>query len=266
MGRRAAPWVAALALVAAPLLAPLLAADQAPYQVGDQRSGYTYLSPELQAQQNDELGNQGMLWVERGAALWREPSGAAGKSCAACHGDAAASMKGVRASYPKWNDKLGKPIDLEQRINLCRTEQMGAEPLAWESEALLGITAYVGRQSLGVPIALPDDPRLEPYRKAGEAFYNQRRGQWQLACSHCHVEQAGHHLRGDLLSQGQTNGFPIYRLLWDRMGSVQRMFRWCNEGVRAEPYDFGSDEYIGLEIYLAERGRGLPVETPAVRR
>lgn len=262
MARRAAAWLAALALGAA----PGLAADPAPYEVGDQRSGYTYLSPELQGQQNDEFGNQGMLWVERGKAAWGEVAGSAGKSCAACHGDAAASMKGVRASYPKWDDGLGKPIDLEQRINLCRTDRMGAPALDWESDALISLTAYVGRQSLGMPVALPADPRLEPWRKAGEAFYTQRRGQWQLACSYCHVEQAGHHLRGDLLSQGQTNGFPIYRLLWDGMGSVQRMFRWCNEGVRAEPYPYGSDEYVGLEIYLAQRGRGLPVETPAVRR
>ncbi len=254
---------AMLALMASSIA---LAQDRAPYQVGDQRSGYTYLPADLQQQQNDDLANQGMLWVERGAEIWRKPAGSAGKSCASCHDAAAVSMKGVRASYPKWNDAVGKPIDLEQRINLCRTQNMGAPALDWESDELLSITAYVGRQSLDQPVALPRDPRLEPYRKAGEAFYTQRRGQWQLACSTCHVEQAGHHLRGDLLSQGQTNGFPIYRLLWDRMGSVQRMFRWCNEGVRAEPYDYGSDEYIGLEIYLAERGRGLPVETPAVRR
>lgn len=243
-----------------------LAADTVAYQVGDQKSGFMFLPPDLQQMQNDDLGNQGLLWAERGEAQWNTVAGGAGKSCASCHGDAKTSMKGVRARYPQWSDKLGKPINIEQRINQCRTEQMQAPAFDWESEALLSITAYVGRQSLGMPVALPDDPRLESYRKAGEAFYTQRRGQWQLSCSYCHVEQAGQHLRGDTLSQGQTNGFPIYRLLWDRMGSVQRMFRWCNEGVRAEPYDYGSDEYIGLEIYLAQRGRGLPVETPAVRR
>jgi sulfur-oxidizing protein SoxA len=247
------------------LMTSVLAAD-APYQIGDQKSGYMFLPPDLQAMQNDDLGNQGLLWVERGEKQWSEVAGSTGKSCASCHGDGKTSMKGVRARYPAWSEARQKPIDLEQRINQCRTEQMAAPALDWESEALLSITAYVGRQSLGMPVELPRDPRLEPYRKAGEAFYNQRRGQWQLACSTCHVEQVGQHLRGDLLSQGQTNGFPIYRLLWDRMGSVQRMFRWCNEGVRAEPYDYGSDDYIGLEIYLAERGRGLPVETPAVRR
>jgi sulfur-oxidizing protein SoxA len=257
-------FVAAL-LAMTVLMGAARAADPA-YQVGDQKSGYMFLSPDLQAMQNDDLGNQGLLWVERGEKLWGEVAGGAGKSCASCHGDAKTSMKGVKARYPAWSDARQKPIDLEQRINQCRTEQMQASALVWESEVLLSLTAYVGRQSLGMPVELPRDPRLEPYRKAGEAFYTQRRGQWQLSCSYCHVEQAGQHLRGDLLSQGQTNGFPIYRLLWGTMGSVQRMFRWCNEGVRAEPYDYGSDAYVGLEIYLAERGRGLPVETPAVRR
>ena len=68
------------------------------------------------------------------------------------------------------------------------------------------------------------------------------------------------------ISQGQSNGFPVYRMLWQTMGSLQRMFRWCNTSVRAEPYPFGADEYLDLEVYLAWRGRGLPVETPAVRR
>ena len=35
--------------------------------------------------------------------------------------------------------------------------------------------------------------------------------------------------------------------------------------VRAVPYADGADEYVELELYLAWRARGLPVETPAVR-
>jgi sulfur-oxidizing protein SoxA len=44
------------------------------------------------------------------------------------------------------------------------------------------------------------------------------------------------------------------------------MFAWCNTSVRALPSPFGADEYVNLELYVAWRGRGLPVETPAVRR
>ena len=35
--------------------------------------------------------------------------------------------------------------------------------------------------------------------------------------------------------------------------------------MRAEIYEPGSPEHIALELYLAWRARGLPVETPAVR-
>ena len=72
-------------------------------------------------------------------------------------------------------------------------------------------------------------------------------------------------IRANLLSQGQSNGFPTYRLKWQKIGSLHRRFRGCNKQVRATPYKAGSDEYVNLELYLANRGRGLPVETPAVR-
>jgi sulfur-oxidizing protein SoxA len=44
-----------------------------------------------------------MLAVEDGEVLWNKVEGTAGKSCASCHGDAAESMKGVGASFPKWD-------------------------------------------------------------------------------------------------------------------------------------------------------------------
>jgi sulfur-oxidizing protein SoxA len=44
------------------------------------------------------------------------------------------------------------------------------------------------------------------------------------------------------------------------------MFVWCNTSIRAEPYPEGAPEYLALELYVAWRGRGLPMESPAVRR
>ena len=87
-----------------------------------------------------------------------------------------------------------------------------------------------------------------------------------LACSNCHVDQVGSRLRGEPISQGQVNGFPIYRQLWQDMGSVGRMIAWCNDAVRAEPLAEGSQMAVELELYLRSRGNGLPIETPAVRR
>jgi L-cysteine S-thiosulfotransferase len=110
------------------------------------------------------------------------------------------------------------------------------------------------------------DGPAKPFFEKGKAFYYERRGLNDLACSHCHMDGEGHHLRSELLSQGQANGFPTYRLKWQKLGSLHRRLQGCNEEIRAEPFPLGSDEYTNLELYLAWRANGLPVETPSVRK
>ena len=236
------------------------------YIVDGRRSGYTYLSEENQQLQDDDFANPGLLWVERGRELWHHVDGAAAKSCASCHDDAADSMHGVRTHYPRFDPARGRLINLEQQINRCREEHMQATPYPYESEPLLDLTAFVSFQSRGLPMDVRIDGPAQPFFEAGKAFFYERRGQLDLACSHCHEQYAGQRLRGDVISQGQTNGFPIYRFTWQTLGSTHRMFEWCNTSVRAEPYAYGSDEYVNLELYMAWRGSGLPVETPAIRR
>lgn len=230
------------------------------------RSGYRYLGPELRALQDDTFANPGMLWLERGQSLWREPAGQAGRSCADCHRGPDRQMAGVAARYPRHDGDLDRVITLEQRINRCRVRHQGAKALEWESDDLLALTLFVTHQSRGMPLSPEQDPRAVASLKRGEALFNQRLGQLNLACRHCHAERAGLRLRGEIISQGQINGFPVYRLLWDTLASSQRMFAWCNEAVRAEPHAPGSQAYADLALFLAWRGRGLPVEAPAVRR
>lgn len=235
------------------------------YKVEDRRSGYTYAAKETRAIQDDDLGNPAYLWLDEGEALWSKKDGKAGKSCAACHGNASQSMKGVGSSWPKYSKKLGKMQSLEQRINQCRTENMQAKPFKWESKEMLSTTIYVRNQSAGMPMNVSIDGPAIPFFEKGKKFYNQRRGQLDMSCANCHVDNAGNKIRANLLSEGQSNGFPTYRLKWQKPGSIHRRFRGCNKQVRAKPYGYGSDEYVNLELYVAWRGRGLPVETPAVR-
>jgi L-cysteine S-thiosulfotransferase len=236
------------------------------YIVDGRRSGYTYLSEENQRLQDDDFANPGLLWVERGRDLWRQADGSSTKSCMSCHGDAADSMRGVRTRYPRFDPRRGKLLNLEQQINRCRAEYMQMTSYPYESEALMALTAYVGHQSRGMPLDVRVDEPAQSFFEAGRVFFYQRRGQLDLACAHCHEHYAGQQLRGEVVSQGQINGFPVYRFTWQTLGSTHRMFEWCNVSVRAEPYPHGSDEYVNLELYLAWRGRGLPVETPAIRR
>lgn len=249
-----APLVAIVAVFAA---ATVLGQGMAP------KSGYDFLTPENQALQDDDFANPGMLWVETGARLWAEPN-AAGQSCASCHAEG--NMAGVAARYPAWSDAIGQVINIEQRINFERETRLGLPALDYESEDLLGLTAYIGNQSKGMPIAVAVDGKAAASFARGKAFFYQRRGQLNLSCANCHEQHVGDHLRAEVISQGQINGFPIYRALWQTMGSTHRMFAWCNEAVRAEPYAAGSQEYVDLELFERWRGMGLVVETPAVRR
>ena len=64
-------------------------------------------------------------------------------------------MRGVAARYPAFTRRPARPIDLEQRINVCRTEHQGARLLPYESQEMLALTAFVAHQSRGLPIAPP---------------------------------------------------------------------------------------------------------------
>lgn len=239
--------------------------DWGAYQVDDRRSGYTYAKAETRAIQDDDFANPAILRVDAGEVLWNKVDGEAGKSCAACHGDATESMRGVATSYPKYDGDSGKLRNIEQQINYCRTERMKAKEWKYESSPLLTMTVFVKYQSHGMPINVAIDGPAAPFFEKGKEFFNQRRGLLDMSCANCHEEYAGTIIRANLLSEGQTTGFPVYRLKWQKVGSTHRRFRGCNKNVRAQPYGYGSEEYVNLELFVAWRGRGLLVETPAIR-
>jgi sulfur-oxidizing protein SoxA len=206
--------------------------------------------------QADEFGNPGMLWVERGAVLWKSPRGAANASCASCHGDGTQSMKGVAARYPTHDATLGRVVDVEGRINACVTGKQRGTALAWESQELLGLTAYVAHQSRGMPMAARiDGPAAAAYER-GRTLYHERQGQLNLACTHCHDANWGRTLLAEKVSQGQPVDWPAYRLEWQSLASLQRRLRACYFGVRAEQPAFGSDDLVALQLYLAAGRRG----------
>lgn len=228
-------------------------------------SGYTFLTPETQAQQDDDFLNPGFLWVDQGEDLFTKAEGNAA-SCMSCHDGNGIDLTGAATHYPAIDEPSGALVNLEGRINLCRTRHQKTDALAYESEALLALTAYVASLSRGAPMAVSIDERTEPFYEAGERYFFTRRGQLNLSCHQCHNQNWGKRLRGDTISQGHGNGFPAYRLEWQSLGSLHRRLRDCDAGVRAEPREYGSDDYLALELYLAKRSEGLTVETPAVRR
>lgn len=230
------------------------------------KSGVEFTGADVRALQQDDFANPGMLWVARGEKLWQEATGSAGKSCASCHGDAKTSMKGVATRYPSIDKQANKLLNLEGRVNQCRAQHQQAAPLTFGSDDLLGLTAYVATQSRGLPIKVEIDGANRAHFEAGRAMYYRRMGQMNLACAHCHEKNWGRQLGAETISQGHGNDYPIYRLEWQAMGSLHRRFRSCQFGVRAELLPEGSPEFVDLELFLAWRASGLPIETPGVRR
>ena len=247
-----------LAICAWPLFAAEIPSDQ-------RRSGFTFMAPDTQAIQNDATSNPGMLWVLDGEALWKRKAGAADKACSDCHDDASASMRGVAARYPAFDPALGRPVNIEQRVNLCRTRHQQATPLPYESRDLLALTAFVAHQSRAMPIEAGGDPQLAPFVAKGHELFMQRQGQLNLACASCHDDNWDRRLAGSAITQGHPTGYPMYRLEWQSLGSLQRRLRACIFGIRAQPYDYGAPELVDLELYLMSRARGMAIETPAVR-
>lgn len=228
------------------------------------RSGFEDMGRAVQAMQRDDTQNPAMLWVKEGELLWSARAGKQDKSCADCHGGAEKSMKGIAASYPALDPVLRKPLSLGQRINTCRTRHQQAPAWLPESDSLLQMESYIGMQSRGMPV-VQKDQELSGQRERGERLYQQRIGQLNLSCAQCHDGRAGMRLGGTLIPQAHPTGYPLYRLEWQTVGSLQRRLRNCMTGVRAEPYAYDAPEMLELEIFLKWRAQGMPVETPAVR-
>lgn len=222
------------------------------------------MSASTRAMQEDDFANPAMLWLEKGESLWSQPAGSSRRSCSDCHGEPA-RMRGVAARYPAFDDASRRVLDLGARVEACRVRHQQAPAFGAESESLLGLTMLLGHQSRGMQVSPPADPRLDAARARGRALYETRIGQLNLSCAQCHDARDGERLGAAPVPQAHPTAYPIYRLEWQTVGSLQRRLRNCMIGVRARPHDYGSQPMIELEAYLMERARGMAIETPGVR-
>ena len=226
-------------------------------------SGWRFRTDDTQALEADDFDNPAMLAVDAAMDLFNTVDGSEGKSCSSCH-DNVEAFAGFSAEMPKVID--GKLTTMEDFINGHRQTVMGAEPWKWNSAQLQSMIALVKLQSRGMPVNVAIDGDAAPYWEQGKEMYYTRYGQLELSCANCHEDNWGNMIRADHLSQGQINGFPTYRLKNAGLVSIHNRFKGCIRDTRAETFSEGSDEFRALELYVASRGNGLSVETPAVRQ
>lgn len=228
------------------------------------RSSFDAMSPATQALQRDDSRNPAMLWVKEGEALWSRAPASGTKSCTDCHGGLS-RMRGVATRYPAFDANISRVLNLGERVNLCRTTHQGQAPWRTEESARLSVEAAIALQSRGLPITPPAHPALKAAQQRGATLFASRIGQVDLSCADCHTTLAGKRLGGAKLPQAHPTGYPIYRLEWQSLGSLNRRLRSCLSAVRADASSFSDEEFVAIEAYLMQRANGMPLETPGVR-
>ncbi len=243
------------------------------------RSGLHFAGAVVRALQADVQANPAQLWLAQGRGLWQAPAGPAQASCSSCHGEPK-RLQGVATRFPRVHAATGRLFNLEDQIRHCASERQGTVPPAFESDALLALTALVTQASNGMPLRASgshinstdkdrdaaSNSALQQHLLAGAALFQRRQGQLNLACTQCHDRNWGRRFYTDMLSQGHPNAYPLYRLEWQTLGSLERRLRSCHVGIRAEPPPFGDLALRQLALYLNWRADGLAIEMPAVRK
>lgn len=223
----------------------------------DRRSGRDTMSPALRALQADEAQHPAQLALALGRELW----GQGARSCASCHGEPQ-TLRGAATRYPAFDEGL---LDLPGRIQRCRVRHQQQPAWAPEAEPLLALTALVAQQSRGLPLAPPRGPELDRAAAQGQRLYSMRTGALNLSCAQCHDERAGLRLGGSLIPQGHVDDYPVFRLEWQSLGSLQRRLRGCFSGVRAQVPAWDGEALMALQVYLSRRSAGLVMQPPGVR-
>lgn len=228
-------------------------------------SGWIFRKDETQEAQMDDFDNPGMIFVDIAQDAWNKVDGTEDKSCASCHDAVEQSMAGVKATYPKWREEAGGVRSIDMEINNCRTERMGAEPWKLTGGKMTAMNALITLQSRGMPVNVAIDGPAQSMWERGKEMYYTRTGQLEMSCANCHEDNYDLHIRADHLSQGQINGFPVYRLKNAKLNSVHARFKGCVRDTRAQTYKPGSEDFLALELYVTSRGNGLSVEGPSIR-
>jgi L-cysteine S-thiosulfotransferase len=244
------------------ILLGLLAHD-APAQ--DKRtSGNVYLSKQMQDLQIDATRNPISLWLDGGQSLWQN-------QCKSCHGEMA-TLKRSATTFPRLGADGKALVNLEDQIVRCQSRQQTTSNTI-ESEEVLSLSAALHQAAkkeliaVAAPVNTPAaSAQWQDRLKSGETLYQTRMGRMNLACMHCHDQKVGAQMRADTISQGHPTGFPIYRMSWQTMGTIDRRLRACYSGVQATIPPVGSADLRDLELYLKVRANGMPLDGPSIRR
>ncbi|MGD8592932.1 MAG: sulfur oxidation c-type cytochrome SoxA [Gammaproteobacteria bacterium] len=203
--------------------------------------------------------------IEEGEEIFNTPF-KNGKTFASCFRNGGI---GIEGDYPYFDKDTGRVQTLPAAINDCLVKN-GEKPLGYGKGKLASILAYMAYTSRGqvIDVKIPHDQRAMDAYEKGKQFFYARRGQLNMACAHCHVDNAGNKIRADILSPalGHVSHFPVYRSKWGGLGTLHRRYSGCNKQVRAKDFPLQSDEYRNLEYFMTYMSNGIQWNGPGARK
>jgi sulfur-oxidizing protein SoxA len=202
--------------------------------------------------------------IEKGEKMWNTPF-KNGKTYAECMPNGG---KMIAGSYPMFDEGKGKVVTFENLINDCRVKN-GEEPYSYSDMKTMGmLTSYARTLSDGMKMNIKVDGSgaLKAFEDGKKTYYT-RTGQLNFSCANCHLDNAGNHIRSELLSPavGQAVHFPVFRG-GSNLVTLQNRFVGCFKQVRQVPDKEGSTRFNNLEYFLSFQSNGLPLKASVFRK
>jgi len=176
----------------------------------------------------------------------------------------------IAGEYPKFDAKKGQVVTLSVAIDDC-LKAHGQKPWKLTKGKLADLEAFFAAKSKEagkkVHITIPSKAAAAAYERGKKIYYSQR-GYLKLSCATCHVQGAGNRVRRELLSPllGHTTHFPVYRLKWQGLGTLERRIKGCEKNQGENPHKPGSQWMNEMIYFMAYMSNGLPVDGPDIRK
>jgi sulfur-oxidizing protein SoxA len=161
-------------------------------------------------------------------------------------------------------------VTLSSAINECLTAN-GEKPWGMKKGDMAKLEAYIANATKEaekkVNIKIESQAAQDAYERGKEFYYTQR-GYLKLSCANCHVQGAAQRVRNESLSQllGHTTHFPVYRLKWQDLGTLERRMEGCVKDQGQNPPSPNSKEMKELLYFMAYMSNGMQVDGPDIRK
>jgi sulfur oxidation c-type cytochrome SoxA/sulfur oxidation c-type cytochrome SoxX len=226
----------------------------------------------------DPVDNPGLIQTENIAVpLWSK-TGPTGSSCETCHGaideeddlrplGVIESMVGFGANSPKWMEKYGRMMSIEDFIAVHSPETTGIEMPA-QSKENLTMSVLVRMQSNGLEYGLDTaHPAVQAAIERGKELFHRQVGKRHSSCAGCHTGPRGgadKFLGGRYLANVESGlvNHPYWRTSQQRLYDIRTRFQWCMTPLGTNYLPGDSPEYADLETYIVSRQLGKKVTVP----